>query len=178
MQFNNQNKLISYFFIVLSIFIILFLTKDSYFKLKENMDNLSEKNNEYTEQQELLKKLNLIKENKELSKTVKPYIHEMKENEILDHFYWQVKNNSFWSGYVVLNWINLEKWSKNEYWFNEGKINLSLIVSDNHELYKMLNFITWPSLKYKFFMDNFNFSYNKDSKSWYQVNIPIKVFYK
>lgn len=178
MQINNQNKLVSYFLILLSIFLLLFFVKDSYFKLQENLDSLSIKNTGNNDKKETLAELNSIKQKPWLENVVKKYIHNFDENEILDYFYAYVNKNKFGSWYSMINSINLEKWSKNEYGFNEWKINLSVVFSDEIELFKMLNFITWKTSIYSFFIDNFTFPNEPNSETWFQVNIPIRVFYK
>jgi hypothetical protein len=50
MQTNNQNKLFFYSLILLSLFILIFFTKDLYFSVLKNMDLFETKQTEYKTQ--------------------------------------------------------------------------------------------------------------------------------
>jgi hypothetical protein len=50
MQTNDQNKLLFYFLILLSLFILIFFTKDLYSSVLKNMDLVEIKQTEYKTQ--------------------------------------------------------------------------------------------------------------------------------
>ncbi len=179
---NDQNKLLFYFLLFVSLFIIIFFTKDYYYNLQENNDILTTKQSELAEKRTTLTNLETLNKKIIANKwwdveEIKKYVHEIKEDELIDYFYAYVNNNRNWSGYILIDSINFEKWAKNEYWFNEWRINLSLTVSDETKMFEILDFVTSPKSSYKFFIGSFTFP---NDKSWasFQVNLPLKVFYK
>ncbi|MFA5917527.1 MAG: hypothetical protein WC850_04840 [Candidatus Gracilibacteria bacterium] len=178
MQTNNQNKLFFYSLILLSLFILIFFTKDLYFSVLKNMDLFETKQTEYKTQGETLKKLQDIEKNLGKDLKMNKYLKEVKEDELIEYFYGFVNNNRSGSGYTIIDSINIEKGTKNEYGFNESKINLIITVSDEQEMFKMLDFITSEESSYQFFIDNFSFPNDTDNKGGFQVTIPIRMFYK
>ncbi len=178
MQINNQNKLFFYSLILLSIFILLFFTKDLYLSVLKNMDLVEIKQTEAMTQSWVLSKLEEVEKNLWKNEKINKYLKEVKEDELIDYFYWYTNNDKTWSWYTIIDSINFEKWTKNEYWFNESKINLLVSVSDEEEMFKMLDFITSKESSYQFFIDNFSFPNDSDNKWAFQINIPIRMFYK
>ncbi len=201
-MWNNNNKLPFFFLVFVSIFIILFFARQYFYDITTNLDDLSSVKQELKDKRENQKKLEelstkiknskieskektvskLIKWKKDLWNTVdleelKKYTHEIKEDELIDYFYSYVNNSRSWSWYTIINSISFDKWVKNEYGFLEWKIDLSLTLSDETELSKILDFVVNKDSYYKFFIDNFSFP--NDKQSWsFTVLIPLKVFYK
>lgn len=178
MQTNDQNKLLFYFLIFLSLFILIFFTKDLYITVLKNMDLVESKQTEATTQFWVLSKLEEVKKNLWKNVKLNKYIKDVKEDELIEYFYGFINNNRSWSWYIIVDSLNLVKGTKNEYWFNESKINLILTLSDEQEMFKMLDFITSEESSYQFFIDNFSFPNDMDNKWGFQVSIPIRMFYK
>lgn len=178
MEFNNQNKLLFYFFILISLFILITFSKGSINSIISNLDEIETKKIELQSKEKLSKELDDISKNIANKPELKKYINEVKEDELLDYFYNYVAISRSWSWFTVIDSINFDKWSKNEYWFNEWRINLTITVSDEQELFKMLDFIVSKESKYQFFIDNFSFPNDSNIVWSIQVNIPIKMFYK
>lgn len=178
MQINNQNKLLFYVLLLISFFILLSFTKWNYLSILKNMDSIEVKNAELKDKEKILNELEAISKDTSKEKDIVKYVHDVKEDELIDYFYNYASTSRSWSWFIIIDSINFEKWSKNEYSFNEWRINLMLTVSDEQEMFKMLDFITSETSTYKFFIDNFSFP-NDTSREWsFQVNIPIKMFYK
>ncbi|NDK08723.1 hypothetical protein EOM39_05795 [Candidatus Gracilibacteria bacterium] len=178
MKINNQNKLLFYFLILVSLFILFTFTKGSYFSILNNLDALEIKENEYTKKVQILQEIEKISKNISNETDIKKYVNEVKEDELIDYFYNYVATSRSGSGFTVIDSINFDKGSKNEYGFNEGRINLVITVSDEQEMFRMIDFITSAESKYKFFIDNFSFPNDMSIVGSLQVNIPIKMFYK
>jgi hypothetical protein len=53
-----------------------------------------------------------------------------------------------------------------------------LTFSDEEQMAQMLDFITSENSKYKFFIDNFSFPNDPNRVGSFQINIPIRMFYK
>jgi hypothetical protein len=142
------------------------------------MDLVETKQTEYKTQWETLKKLQEIEKNLWKDLKMNKYLKEVKEDELIEYFYGFISNNKSWSWYTIIDSINFDKWTKNEYWFNESKINLIITVSDEQKMFELLDFITSEESSYQFFIDNFSFPNDTDNKWGFQVTIPIRMFYK
>lgn len=178
MQINNQNKLLFYVLLLISLFILLTYTKWNYSSILSNLDTLETKKIEFSEKERILKEIEEVSKKISTEKDIIKYVSDVKEDELIDYFYNYVATSRSWSWYTVIDSVSFEKWSKNEYSFNEWRINLMITVSDEQEMFKMLDFITSENSKYKFFIDNFSFP-NDTTWLWsFQLNIPIKMFYK
>ncbi len=178
MQTNNQNKLLFYFLIVLSLFIIVFFAKDLYKSVLSNMDIVETKQIEADSQRKVATKLEEVKKNVWKNQQIKKYDKEVKEDELITYFNDWVHNNKTWSWYTIIDSMSFDQWTINEYGFKEGKINLFVTVSDEEEMIAMLNFIRSEESEYQFFIDNFSFPNDPNNKWAFQVNIPIRMFYK
>jgi hypothetical protein len=178
MQINNQNKLLFYFLLLIWLFLILSFSKSSYLSVLKNLDTLELKNVEYIEKEKISNELDKISKDLWNSKNLVKYTHEVKEDELIDYFYNFVSTSRSWSGFIIIDSISFDKWAKNQYAFNEWRINLALTVSDEQELFQMLDFITHEDSSYKFFIDSFSFPNDPNKVGSLQVNIPIKMFYK
>nr|MDD3720025.1 hypothetical protein [Candidatus Gracilibacteria bacterium] len=182
MQTKDQNKLLFYFLVVLSIFIILFFAKDYFNSIQENKDSLSVIETELNDKRAVLTKLEELNRTININNSggideIKKYVHEIKEDELLDYFYSYVYNSRNGSGYILIDNISFDKGTTNEYGFNEGTITLSLTVSDEYKMFEMLDFIISPNSAYKLFIDNFSFPNDKTEGS-FNISLPLRIFYK
>ena len=180
---NNQNKLIFSFLILLSIFIMFTFSKNLYGTFLENKDTLEVKKLESTEKEAMLKKLEDLNKKIALNNSpevseLKKYVHEIKEDELIDYFYSYANSSRDWSWFIIIDSINFQKWSKDEYWFMEWSINLNLTVSDEQKMFQVLDFIISKNSSYKFFIDSFSFPNDLEYKWSLQLNLPLRVFYK
>jgi hypothetical protein len=87
MQMNNQNKLLFYFLLLVSLFIIFSFSKGSYLSMLKNMDTLEAKNIEYIEKEKLSNELDVISKDVSNTKDLVKYTLEVKEDELIDYFY-------------------------------------------------------------------------------------------
>jgi hypothetical protein len=78
---------------------------------------------------------------------------------------------------VEIQNISISKWNRNELGFTETNLDLSLIVSDEETMKRILDFFASTSSKYNFIIDNFNYPNDWRTKS-FNINIPLKIFYK
>lgn len=182
MQTGKQTKMMAYLLIFVSLFILVFFVKNYYSSLLLSMDNFSIKQNEVNVKKTELSKLdeieNSLKTNSWVIKEVSKYVNEINEDELIPYFYDKARESRRWSWYLVINSIGFDKWTLNEYWFNQWTINLNVFVSDENQVFDFLDYLTWEDAKYKFFIDSFSFPNDPSSTSGFQVNLPLKIFYK
>lgn len=189
----KNNKIISYILILISLFIIVLFTKNYIFELQAKLEEKSTITKKVSEKREEFKEVKNIKSSLEENwdeLDVQKYVTEIKEDDIVDYIYsmiedgnsWKTTPTSYWLAFV--NSLSISKWKKNEIWFLESDITLNLRVEKELRMKKILDFFTSKDSKYKFFITSF--SYNKpgftqvksNDKSFFDITIPLKVFYK
>ena len=173
----NQNKILSMLLILLSLFIFVIFTKDSYSELLINMNAHEESDILYNSTKE---ELNILsKRSKELkwsgswAETAK-YLKWLKEDEIIRELYWYVEESSKnWELKLLSTTFN--KWSKNEMGFNEVTIQVNVRVPNMKALSSFLDFIV-DNEDYKFFVTQL--SLPRETNKKFNIQIPITYFYK
>ncbi len=188
---NNYNKILSYVLVLLSLFIVVLFTKDYIFDMQANLDLKDSKTKEIEEKREEFKKLTDIKNKlkKEWNTEISKYANTPTEDEIIDYIYSMVEDGNLWKTVPISHWlatiksISMTKWKKNELWFLESDISLSLSVQKESRMKDILNFFVSEKSKYKFFIDSFSYEKPKISdvisnNSSIDIIIPLKVFYK
>ncbi len=81
----TQNKLISYFLIVFSLFILLVFTKDLFFEMQAHNDQIATLQKEWEQKNSQRKLLKNLKDTH--IKGQEKYDKELKENEIIEYLY-------------------------------------------------------------------------------------------
>lgn len=174
----KENKFVSYLIILISLFVLFIFTLEQYKQMQINLDNnlqlLSKSNEKYQQIQKNDKIREKIKNNEiETNK----YLVTIKEDEIIKYIYWYIEDTNSSENKVEIKSIDISEPKKNDLGFLETDINLSVKVSNDITMKRLLYFFVSESSKYKFFIDNF--TYPNDWRMWsYSLEIPLKVFYK
>lgn len=174
----KDNKFVSYLIILLALFILILVTLNQYKVLQENLDNNYNIKTKIDEKTEIINKNDEIRSKikEDISYTEK-YLVDIKENEIIDYIYSYIEKSDSPDSRINIKSIDITEWKKNELWFLESNIKLSLQVSNEKTLKRLLDFFTSKDSKYNFFITNFN--YPNDWREWsFNVEIPLKIFYK
>lgn len=175
-QNNMKNAFISYFLILLSIFIILIFTKDLIYTIKESHQELSSLETQIkskNQELEYLSKINSdIKTWKNDIKDFNKFLVNFNENEILEYIYWYWNANP-WK--VQIESITLTEWKLNDYWFKEWKIEVVATFLNEQYMLNMLNFFI-NSDKYNLYIHDFSYPYSQAGAM--RVTIPLKILYK
>jgi len=166
--------LLTYLLLIVTIFIIFFVTTklyDSNNQINYSKNTLNQKIKELeTKYSELSKiKSDLSKADQ---KDMEKFLINFSEDELTSYFYDYAKNNEI---NTSINSINLTEWQKNDFGFKEWNINLNVSFDWEESMIKMLNFII-NSDKYNFYIHSFDYNF---WQIWpREVSIPIKVLYK
>jgi len=170
----NQ-KTISYLLIIISVFLLLFVITDQYNKMQEKLDNRASLVNQLKTKQKDFLALNSLK--KSLSKNkgvIEKYTKNFTEDEMIKYIYDYTIDPS--KGKIVIKNMDFSKWVKNELWFIESDINLSIRVENEQAMLNFIDFLTKKDSTYTFFINNFSYPYDNREGS-FDVNIPLKLFY-
>lgn len=191
MQLNKNNKkIINYTLIILSLFMIVLFTKDLILDTQWNTIKIQEKKSEETEKRQEVKKLKALKKQTDLQ--LEKYTKQVQENELVEYLYSTIeKLNTSRSaaGSVFVKSLKISKGTKNEIWFLESSIDLTVQIWSEIKMKQLLDTLLSETSDYKFFIPSF--SYEKPDSNvpdavaawrWetesFEVNIPLKIFYK
>ena len=174
----KNNKFVSYLIILLTLFVLIIVTKDKLTVLQENLDLRETYSIELEEKKEKLKWLNDLKnELANSSENIDKYIVEIKEDEIIDYIYSYIEKTNTKEGLTIVKSISISNAVDTEIGFKETTINLNLRVPNENRLKHILDFLTSSNSKYNFFINSFSFPYW--STEWsFNISVPLKVLYK
>lgn len=177
---NNKTKhsLLTYLFLLLTIFIIFIFTKNFYTNIVENKDKIKSLNDQIKIKSDEYNKIAKIKSEIE-SWTIKninfdKFLINFSEDELLDYFYTYANNHA---NNLKIESLNLSKWKLNEFWFNEATINLQVTFNSEQDMIDMINFLL-RSEKYNLYIHDFTYPLWSDLTSPLKVKIPLKILYK
>jgi hypothetical protein len=179
----KNNKIYWYIIILVSLFILVLVTKNQFSSIQIKKDEiLVNKINEISLWEEV-NRLNEIR-NKILNEDndINKYIVDVSEDLIIESIYSKIEkdnnsnNNNPWDLVKILN-LTMYKWGVNDLWFKELTLNLNLTVPSEDRMIKLLDYFTWDEAEYKFFITSFSYP-SLNNNSFFNVNIPLKIFYK
>ena len=172
---DNNNRFLWYMLLLLSLFIIVLFTKTQIINMQINLDEKALNEILYQEQRDELTKLEDIKNNiDEKDKNIDKYLINIKEDEVIDYIYTKIKSID-WD--IIIKNISISEGKLNEMWFQESQITLNLRIPSETRMFEILDFLFAEDSKYKFFINAFTYP-NIESKSSFNITLPLKVFYK
>lgn len=171
-----KNTFLSYFFILVSLFIIVLGTKSIYFEISQNKTQqvsltgqLSDLTAQYDELVNVQKRLD-SGEAGELG--LDKYLISFSEDELIDYFH------SYDSGDVTMeiDSLSFTDGVVNEVGFREANIWVNARFTSQAALLKFVE-VLLSSEKYNFFLPSLNIPYGNQN-SEFSLSIPLKVLYK
>ncbi len=174
----KNNKFLSYFLILISLFIVILFTSNQVMNVQENNDRFQELEKEISDVREQQEELQKIKQDITQSGAVtQRYLSDFTENEMLDYLYTyqETSNNAQWN--LQITSISLTQASENDFGFLEKEVTIDAIVSDQQVMKDFLNYLVAEDAKYRFFISNFNFP-NDGREGGYNISVPLKIFYR
>lgn len=178
---NNINKskynLYSYMLVILTLFLVLFFTKDALYQLKVDKSVKTDIENQITQMNAEIEEISKIKKDIESGTIDKnqldKYLVSFNENELVSFFY-DYSISKAWK--MKIKNISINEWTKNEFGFSESLIDVQAAFSTQQDL---LDFITEINSndKYNFYVHELNYPFG-NNKEILQVNVPVKVLYK
>lgn len=176
---NSKSKytILTYLFLLLTIFTLFIFTKNFYYDFKVNRENIKSLTQELAQKNEEYQKLSDIKlaidSGKSDIKNFDKFLINFDEDEITNYFY-EYANNNIWD--LKIDSISLSQGKLNEFWFMESQIDIIASFAWEEDMINMLNFVL-TSEKYNFYIHEFN--YPLWNIKWpFSVTIPLKVLYK
>lgn len=177
---NNKTKysLLTYLFLLITVFIVFTFTKSFYTEIVQNKDqvklledNLKVKNEEYDKISKIKSQIDAWNiKNINFNK----FLVDFREDELIDYFYSYANNNV---NNLKIESLSLSQWKLNEFWFNEAKVNLIATFTSEQDMIDMINFLL-RSEKYNLYIHEFSYPFWSEFKEPLKVTIPLKVLYK
>lgn len=174
----KNNKFLSYFLILISLFIVILFTSNQVMYVQENNDRFQELEKEISDVREQQEELQKIKQDITQSGAVtQRYLSDFTENEMLDYLYTyqETSNNAQWN--LQITSIGLTQASENDFGFLEKEVTIDAIVSDQQVMKDFLNYLVAQDAKYRFFIQDFNYP-NDGREGGYNISVPLKIFYR
>lgn len=174
----KNNKFLSYFLVLISLFIVILFTTGQFMQLQENKDAYKEVEKEIVQVREQQENLEEVKKQITQSGAItQRYLSDFTENEILDYFYTYQETSNNANGNLQITSISLSEWEENEFGFYEKSVSVEAIVSDEEVMKSFLDYLVAQDAKYRFFVENF--TYPNDGREWgYNITVPLKIFYR
>lgn len=176
----KNNKIYWYLIILLALFILVLFTREQFTQMQVKLDEVSINEMNEQESRNRLSELNKIQsEINQGDDSYENYLVEINEDEIVDYIYWQIEeeNLTYNDWITIVRNLSISKWDINEIGFNEATVNLSLRVPSEQRMMSILNFLTSEDSDYKFYIDSFEYQKVSEGSS-FNINIPLKIFYK
>lgn len=178
MNSKTKYSLLTYLFLLLTIFVVFIFSKDFYTQMIDNNEQLRLLNDSLNKKSEEYNQLSKIKSQIE-AWTLKDvnfnkFLVKFSEDELLEYFYSYASNHL---SSVKIEWLSLSQAKKNEFWFSESTINMVATFSTEQDMIDMINFLL-KSEKYNLYIHDFTYPYGQQIVSPIKVTIPLKVLYK
>lgn len=173
----SKSPVSMYFFLLLAIFVLIFFTKDIYFDTKLKSENIKLIQNEIDlkkkEYEEILSLKNKIDSKEVTDINFDSFLKPFNEQDFLVYFNNYVLKNA---DKMSIKTISLKDWVRNDFWFREWNLNLTMTFVDEESMMKFLNFIIYNK-DYNFYMDDFTYPFwTKETN--FSLTFNIKVLYK
>jgi Tfp pilus assembly protein PilO len=106
--YNKNNKFVSYLIILVSLFVLVLVTKDQVMFMQENLDLRDMNNVELSEKKTKLSELNNLKaELVNTSENISKYNVSIKEDEIIDYIYSYIEETNNKDGIATVKSISI-----------------------------------------------------------------------
>lgn len=174
----KNNKFLSYFLVLISLFIVILFTSSQFMQLQENNDEHRQLEKEIAQVREQQENLEAVK--KQITQSgalTQRYLSDFTENEILDYLYTYQETSNNAQGNLQITSIALSQPEENDFGFYEKQVTVEAIVSDQEVMKSFLDYLVAEDAKYRFFVDDFNYP-NDGREGGYNISVPLTIFYR
>lgn len=178
----TQNNFLAYLLVLGTLFIVLFFTKDIFWKLQIALDESSVHKQELLDKEATLKDLNelelvLWEEWSEAIAKIQGFSGDFSDRNMLQYIHSYAESENKEESNVIIRDITLAPTMKSDLWFNKTDVKISAIFSWEDALFNFVNYLINPKSTYRFYISDFNYPMNE--WSWnIQVTIPLTLYHK
>jgi len=176
----KNNKIKNLIVIFITIFILLFFTKQAFYNMSELLDEKEEntvKLENIVEQLNELQKLEQDLKSGLKDSEIKYFMQTPDRADLIEYFHNYAEDVSNSGNELFIHNVSFWDISKWELGFMEQSVNLKVTVANKNVLKALLTKLTSSKSKYRFFITSFAFP--NDNRAWsYTVTIPLKLLYK
>lgn len=178
----HKNNFISYLFILLSLFIVIFFSKDLVANLYSAQQQKTQLLSQQQESRQQWEKFSALKQELESGQAqnnidLQKYNNDFTQHEFVDFLYGYIESSNSAGSLASIKSLRFSEAKNNEIGFHQVDINISLRVSSLATLAQMLDYFISDTHQYKIFIPEF--SYPNDGKQEpFIVQVPLQIFYK
>lgn len=178
----HKNNFISYLFILLSLFVLIFFSKDIVTDLYSAQQQKAQLSLEQQESRQQWEKFSNLKQELESGQAqnnvdLQKYNQDFSQHEFIGFLYGYIESSNSAGSLASIKSLSFSEAKNNEIGFHQVDINISLRVSSLATLAQMLDYFVSDGHQYKIFIPKF--SYPNDGKQEpFVVQIPLQIFYK
>lgn len=169
-----NTKLLSSLILIIAIFGVIY-AKDVYYNAQVNKGDIEKTKKDIEDSQAILDNLKTIetklKDKKEADK-VKQYAKDFTDKWILEYIYKTAEKLKD----MEIKSINMTKWKKNEYGFDEWQVTINADFKNEEALLKLIDEVISEDAEYRFFLGSL--SYPIGITKSFSTSVPLKIYYK
>ncbi|MDD3646126.1 MAG: hypothetical protein PHH06_01830 [Candidatus Gracilibacteria bacterium] len=176
----NDNKFTSLLIFLVSLFVLVFFTKNMFYEMQAKQDTkesleaeLQVKDDELAKLESLEKDLKSGDKKQEIAR----FVEGFSEDEMLTYLHTYIEEINGENGLIVINSLSFTEAKEGELGFKELGVTVNAKVSNIEILKTFLSFLTSKDAKYTFYVSDFSFP-NDNRAGTYNVTIPLKILYK
>lgn len=159
-------------------------TFNQYENIQINLDIKADLEEQRDQKQEEITKNNEVKKLLESNSDITwKYLSKVSEDEIVQYIYDYVQkynqdnDNNDITTKVIISDLSITQAVKNDMWFLQSDINLSVDIYNYQSMISLLDFLTSSESKYKIFIDNFSYPKETEELWSFNINIPLKIYH-
>jgi len=182
MKKHSQNNFLSYLLVLVIFFILIFFTKDIYWKIQEQSDSLETQSQEILNQRDRLSNLknlqqDLSVEESSIDKEIRWFSWDFSDENIINHIYSYAQEINLGEERIIIREITLWSWEKSDTWFMEASVDINIITSSEETLFWFLNYLTDDDSDFRFYISNFQYDLWAINGN-IAVSVPLMFYYK
>lgn len=182
MKTNTHNNFFSYLIVLLVFFILIFFTKDIYWKIQEQRDILETQAQEIVSQKDKLGRLKKLQqdlsvEESSIDTEIRWFSWDFSDENIMNHIYAYAQEVNLGKERIIIRDMSLSSWEQSDTWFMKADVNVNIITSSEETLFAFLNFLTDEDSDFRFYISSFQYDLWAVNGN-IGVSIPLTFYYK
>lgn len=176
-----QNHFFVYILFLISVFVLLFITKPQYELLQKHLDTRDASAFILEEKEENLDKLNTLKNNfasdsGDLLEKISHISDGYSDDEIIEYIYSYAQKINSGDERIIIKNLSIDENGSWDLGFQVLSVGVSAIFSSEKTLFAFMNFVNSSEGKYSFQISSFD--YPQQESGNLVINIPLTLYYK
>ena len=178
--YKKDNKFTTLLVVLISLFILIFFTKDMFYSMQEKLDLKSGLELEKIDKNKQLEKLEILEaelDSGDRKTEINKFLKSFSEDELILYLHDYLEDINSEDSMIIIRNLNIEEPKDSELWFKEVNVSIDVKITNIEILKTFLDFLTSDKSRYTFFINDFSFK--NDWRRWMSnITIPLRLFYK